>query len=46
LIGMLQQALSDLPAANLDSMHRQLAHLVVLMNAGDDGARSTPLSEL
>jgi DNA-binding MarR family transcriptional regulator len=46
LIGVLQQALSDLPSANLDSMHRQLAHLIVLMKAGDDGARSTPLSEL
>jgi DNA-binding MarR family transcriptional regulator len=46
LIGVLQQALADLPSANLDSMHRQLAHLIVRMNAGDDGARSTPLSEI
>jgi DNA-binding MarR family transcriptional regulator len=46
LIGVLQQALSDLPSGNLDAMHRQLEALTGLMNTGDSGARSTPLSDI
>jgi DNA-binding MarR family transcriptional regulator len=46
LIGVLQQALSELPSGNLDAMHRQLEALIALMKTGTVGARSMPLSEL
>ena len=46
LIGVLQQALMDLPEANLASMHRQLAALIASMKGKDLAARATPLSEL
>ena len=46
LIGVLQQALSDLPASNLDALHRHLDRLIVSMRSTDSSARATPLSEL
>jgi DNA-binding MarR family transcriptional regulator len=46
LIGVLQQALSDLPASNLDALHRHLGRLIVSMRSTDTSARATPLSEL
>lgn len=46
LIGVLQQALSDLPSGNLDAMHRQLETLIATMKTRDNGARATPLSEI
>jgi DNA-binding MarR family transcriptional regulator len=47
LIGVLQQALSELPAAGLDGLHRHLAKLVRTMKVKDVRAgRSTPLSDV
>jgi DNA-binding MarR family transcriptional regulator len=46
LIGVLQQALSDLPSANLDVLHRQLRKLVGSMKVTDTTARSIPLSKI
>lgn len=46
LIGVLQQALSDLPLANLTVLNRQLRKLVASMKAKDISARSIPLSKL
>jgi MarR family transcriptional regulator, organic hydroperoxide resistance regulator len=46
LIGVLQQALSDLPSANLDAMHRQLQALIAAMAVKASGARVLPLSEI
>jgi DNA-binding MarR family transcriptional regulator len=46
LIGVLQQALSDLPSTNLDAMHRQLQTLIAAMAIKADGARSLPLSDI
>jgi len=46
LIGVLQQALMDLPEANLAGMHRQLAALIASMKSKNLAARATPLSEL
>jgi DNA-binding MarR family transcriptional regulator len=46
LIGVLQQALSELPSGNLDAMHRQLETLIDLMETRDDAARTTLLSEI
>jgi MarR family transcriptional regulator, organic hydroperoxide resistance regulator len=46
LIGVLQQALMDLPDANLTSMHRQLARLIESMKGKNLAAGATPLSEL
>ena len=45
-IGVLQQALSDLPPATLDALHRRLAKLVVAMKAKDLEARTLPLSDI
>ena len=45
-IGVLQQALSDLPPATLDALHRRLARLIAAMNAKDLEARSLPLSDI
>jgi DNA-binding MarR family transcriptional regulator len=45
-IGVLQQALSDLPAGNLDALHSQLNRLIAAMQSRDSQARATPLSEL
>jgi len=47
LIGVLQQALSDVPASSLDALHRQLAQLIKAMKVKELGAaRSTPLSDI
>jgi len=45
-IGVLQQALTELPDANLASMHRQLARLIKSMASKNLAARATPLSDL
>src|SRR5258706_3211520 len=46
-IGVLQQALSDLPAARLSGLHRELAKLVAVMKTKDiEAARRMPLSEM
>ncbi|HEX9396746.1 MAG TPA: MarR family transcriptional regulator [Burkholderiales bacterium] len=46
-IGVLQQALSDLPPARLSVMHRELAKLVAVMQTKDiEAARHVPLSEM
>ena len=46
LIGVLQQALSDLPSTNLNALHRDLTRLIASMRSADSSARATPLSEL
>jgi DNA-binding MarR family transcriptional regulator len=46
LIGVLQQALSDLPSANLELLRRQLGKLVASMKATDTRARAIPLSKM
>jgi DNA-binding MarR family transcriptional regulator len=47
LIGVLQQALTDLPASNLEALHRQLDRLIKAMKAKAlQAARSTPLSDM
>ena len=46
LIGVLQQALSDLPAANLRALHAQLARLIHAMRFKSLEARTTLLSEM
>lgn len=46
-IGVLQQALSDLPAADLVRLHRDLSRVVALMKVKSvAAARALPLSEL
>ena len=45
-IGVLQQALADLPAGNLDALHRELGVLIEAMNTRDPGARATLLSHM
>ncbi len=44
--GVLQQALAELPAGNLDALHRQLEVLIETMNTRDRSARATPLSHM
>jgi DNA-binding MarR family transcriptional regulator len=46
LIGVLQQALSDLPAGDLVVMQRKLERLVAVMQRKDAAARATPLSQI
>jgi len=46
LIGVLQQALSDLPAGDLAVMHRKLSRLVAFMHRKHAAARATPLSQI
>jgi DNA-binding MarR family transcriptional regulator len=46
LIGVLQQALSDLPLDNLEILHRHLGKVVASMRAKDTRARAIPLSNL
>jgi DNA-binding MarR family transcriptional regulator len=46
LIGVLQQALSDLPGSALESLHRQLAALIATMKVKSLQARSILLSEM
>ena len=45
-IGVLQQALSDLPAKTLVRLRRDLAELVAAMKTKDLGAYGTPISDL
>jgi DNA-binding MarR family transcriptional regulator len=45
-VGILQQALAELPPQRLDTLHADLAELIRLMKFKDARARSTPLSEL
>jgi DNA-binding MarR family transcriptional regulator len=46
LIGVLQQALSDLPASKLHRLQQQLHSLIAAMKVKDPQARSTLLSEM
>ena len=47
LIGVLQQALSELPAARLHALHAELAHVITLMRRNAmTKARELPLSEM
>ncbi|MBE0626554.1 MAG: MarR family transcriptional regulator [Burkholderiales bacterium] len=46
LVGILQQALADLPPRRLDSLHAELGEVVRLMKFKDAKARATPLSEI
>ena len=47
LIGVLQQALSELPAARLHALHGELAHVIALMKRkAIAAARELPLSEM
>lgn len=46
LVGILQQALADLPQVRLDSLHADLGEVIRLMKFKDVKARSTPLSDI
>jgi len=47
LIGVLQQALSELPAARLHALHAELAHVIARMKVKSPAAaRAMPLSEM
>jgi DNA-binding MarR family transcriptional regulator len=47
LIGVLQQALSELPSARLAALHAELAHVIALMKGRQvTAARALPLSEM
>ena len=46
LVGILQQALADLPRRRLDSLHADLGEVIRLMKFKDIKARSTPLSDI
>ena len=46
LVGILQQALAELPQARLDSLHVELGEVIRLMKFKDIKARSTPLSDI
>ena len=46
LIGVLQQALSDLPAASLDRLHDELARLIKVMKVKSLQARTMLISEM
>jgi DNA-binding MarR family transcriptional regulator len=47
LIGVLQQALSELPAARLRALHAALAHVIAAMKVKSPAAaRAMPLSEM
>ncbi len=47
LIGVLQQALSELPAARLHALHAELGHVIALMRRkAIKAARELPLSEM
>ena len=45
-VGLLQQALSELPQARLDTLYADLGELIRLMKFKDIKAQSTPLSDL
>lgn len=46
LIGVLQQALADLPAGSIDTLHRRLGELISVMKVKDVRARALPISEM
>jgi len=46
LVGVLQQALRELPAQRLDALHRELAEVIRRMRGKDARARKVPLSDL
>lgn len=46
LIGVLQQALLDLPEASLDALRQHVGVLIGTMKTKDTRSRSTPLSEM
>ncbi len=46
LVGILQQALAELPRHRLDSLHADLGEVIRLMKFKDVKARSTPLSDI
>ncbi len=46
LVGILQQALADLPQRRLDTLHTELGEVIRLMKFKDAKARSIPLSEM
>jgi DNA-binding MarR family transcriptional regulator len=45
-VGVLQQALSELPQSRLDSLHADLGEVIRLMKFKDVKAQSTPLSDI
>lgn len=46
LIGVLQQALADLPGSSVDALHRHLDELISVMKKKDVRARGLPISEM
>lgn len=46
LIGVLQQALSDLPTTVLEDLHEKLERVIRVMKVKSLGARSSPLSDM
>lgn len=46
LVGILQQALADLPQDRVDSLHADLEEVIRLMKFTDMKARTTPLSDI
>jgi len=46
LVGLLQQALADLPRRRLDALHADLGEVIRLMKFKDVKARATPLSDI
>jgi DNA-binding MarR family transcriptional regulator len=46
LVGILQQALADLPQSRLDTLHADLGEVIQVMKFKDDEARSAPLSDI
>ena len=46
LVGLLQQALADLPQARVDSLHADLAEIIRLMQFKDTEAHTLPLSDI
>jgi DNA-binding MarR family transcriptional regulator len=46
LVGVLQQALTELPRRRLDSLHADLGEVIRLMKFKDAKARATPLSDI
>jgi len=46
LVGLLQQALADLPQERVDTLHADLGEIIRLMQFKDTEAQTTPLSDL
>lgn len=46
LVGVLQQALAELPLPRVDALHAELSEVVRLLQFKDVKARTTPLSEI